>query len=95
MKKNKIDVFKGTGSFLDKNTIQVKSSDGKETKVSTEKVIIATGSKPTPLPFAPFDKKRIISSTEALTLTEVPTHLIVIGGGVIGMELRSVYARLG
>lgn len=95
MKKNKIDVLTGTGSFLDKNTIQVKSSDGKETKITTEKVIIATGSKPTPLPFAPFDKKRIISSTEVLTLTEVPTHLIVIGGGVIGMELGSVYARLG
>ena len=95
MKKNKIDVLKGTGSFVDKNTIQVKSSDGKETKITTEKVIIATGSKPTPLPFAPFDKKRIISSTEALTLTEVPAHLIVIGGGVIGMELGSVYARLG
>ena len=95
MKKNKIDVFNGTGTFLDKNTIQVKSSDGKETKVVTERVIIATGSKPTPLPFAPFDKKRIISSTEALILTEVPSHLIVIGGGVIGMELGSVYARLG
>ena len=67
MKKNKIDVLIGTGSFVDKNTIQVKSSDGKETKITTEKVIIATGSKPTPLPFAPFDKKRIISSTEALT----------------------------
>jgi len=95
MKKNKIDVLKGTGSFIDKNTIQIKSSDGKETKITTEKVIIATGSKPTPLPFAPFDKKRIISSTEALTLTEVPSHLIVVGGGVIGMELGSVYARLG
>ena len=95
MKKNKIDVLTGTGSFVDKNTIQVKSSDGKETKITTEKVIIATGSKPTPLPFAPFDKKRIISSTEALTLTEVPAHLIVIGGGVIGMELGSVYARMG
>ncbi len=95
MKKNKIDVLIGTGSFIDKNTIQVKSSDGKETKITTEKVIIATGSKPTPLPFAPFDKKRIISSTEALTLTELPAHLIVIGGGVIGMELGSVYARLG
>jgi dihydrolipoamide dehydrogenase len=95
MKKNKIDVLKGTGSFIDKNTIQIKSSDGKATKITTEKVIIATGSKPTPLPFAPFDKKRIISSTEALTLKEVPSHLIVIGGGVIGMELGSVYARLG
>jgi dihydrolipoamide dehydrogenase len=95
MKKNKIDVFTGMGSFIDKNTILVKSSDGKETKVATERVIIATGSKPTPLPFAAFDKTRIISSTEALTLTEVPSHLIVIGGGVIGMELGSVYARLG
>ena len=95
MKKNKIDVITGVGSFVDKNTIQIKSQDGKESKITTEKVIIATGSKPTPLPFAPFDKKRIISSTEALTLTEVPSHLIVIGGGVIGMELGSVYARLG
>jgi len=95
MKKNKIDVLTGIGSFVDKNTIQIKSQDGKESKITTEKVIIATGSKPTPLPFAPFDKKRIISSTEALTLTQVPAHLIVIGGGVIGMELGSVYARLG
>ncbi|HKZ36553.1 MAG TPA: dihydrolipoyl dehydrogenase [Chryseolinea sp.] len=95
MKKNKIDVITGVGSFVDKNTIQIKSQDGKESKITTEKVIIATGSKPTPLPFAAFDKKRIISSTEALTLTEVPSHLIVIGGGVIGMELGSVYARLG
>ncbi len=95
MKKNKIDVLKGTASFLDKNTIQVKSSDGKEVKITTDRVIIATGSKPSPLPFAPFDKKRIISSTEALTLKEVPSHLIVIGGGIIGMEMGSVYARLG
>jgi dihydrolipoamide dehydrogenase len=95
MKKNKIDVITGVGSFVDKNTIQIKSQDGNESKITTEKVIIATGSKPTPLPFAPFDKKRIISSTEALILTEVPSHLIVIGGGVIGMELGSVYARLG
>ncbi|MFN8342500.1 MAG: dihydrolipoyl dehydrogenase [Cyclobacteriaceae bacterium] len=95
MKKNKIDVLKGVGSFVDKNTVQVTAADGKVTTVTTEKVIIATGSKPTPLPFAPFDKKRIISSTEALELKEVPRHLIVIGGGVIGMELGSVYARLG
>lgn len=95
MKKNKIDVLKGIGSFVDKNTIQIKGSDGKETKITTEKVIVATGSKPTPLPFAPFDKKRIISSTEALTLTEIPSHFIVIGGGVIGMEMGSVFARLG
>jgi dihydrolipoamide dehydrogenase len=95
MKKNKIDVLTGVGSFVDKNTIKVTAKDGKETTITTEKVIIATGSKPTPLPFAPFDKKRIISSTEALELKEVPQHLIIIGGGVIGMELGSVYARVG
>ncbi|HEY5751058.1 MAG TPA: dihydrolipoyl dehydrogenase [Chryseolinea sp.] len=95
MKKNKIDVLTGVGSFVDKNTIKVTAKDGKETTITTERVIIATGSKPTPLPFAPFDKKRIISSTEALELKEVPKHFIVIGGGVIGMELGSVYARLG
>lgn len=93
MKKNKIDVYTGVGSFVDKNTIQV--SGKKEATIKTEKVIIATGSKPTPLPFADFDKKRIISSTEALELKEVPKHMIVIGGGVIGMELGSVYARIG
>ena len=95
MKKNKIDVHTGIGSFIDKNTIKVTSSDGKETTLTTEKVIIATGSKPTALPFAPFDKKRIISSTEALELKEVPQHFIVVGGGVIGMELGSVFARIG
>ena len=95
MKKNKIDVHKGVGSFVDKNTIKVTAKDGKESTITTEKVIIATGSKPTPLPFAPFDKKRIISSTEALELKEIPKHLIVIGGGVIGMELGSVFARIG
>lgn len=95
MKKNKIDVHQGVGSFVDKDTIKVTAKDGKETTLQTEKVIIATGSKPTPLPFAPFDKKRIISSTEALELKELPKHMIVIGGGVIGMELGSVYARLG
>ncbi len=95
MKKNKIDVHQGVGSFVDKNTIKVTGKDGKEKTITTEKVIIATGSKPTPLPFAAFDKKRIISSTEALELKEIPKHLIVIGGGVIGMELGSVYARIG
>ncbi len=95
MKKNKIDVLTGVGSFVDKNTIKVTAKDGKETTITSEKIIIATGSKPTPLPFAPFDKKRIISSTEALELKEAPKHLIIIGGGVIGMELGSVYARIG
>lgn len=95
MKKNKIDVHTGSGSFVDKNTIKVTASDGKTTQLTTKKVIIATGSKPTSLPTVPIDKKRIITSTEALNLIEVPKHMIVIGGGVIGMELGSVYARLG
>lgn len=95
MKKNKIDVHTGVGSFVDKNTIKVTDSEGKESEISTDKVIIATGSKPVELPFAKFDKKRIISSTEALELKEVPKHMVVIGGGVIGLELGSVYKRIG
>ncbi len=93
MKKNKIDVYTGVGSFVDKNTIRIAGK--KDETITSEKIIIATGSKPTPLPFAAFDKKRIISSTEALVLKEIPKHLIVVGGGVIGMELGSVYARIG
>lgn len=92
-KKNKITVYTGLGSFVDKNTIKINGV--KEEQITTKNVIIATGSKPTQLPFLPIDKKRIITSTEALNLTEVPKHLIVIGGGVIGLELGSVYARLG
>lgn len=95
MKKNKITVHHGVGSFVDKNTIKVTDSDGKESTIETDKVIIATGSKPASLPFINIDKKRVITSTEALELKEVPKHMIVIGGGVIGMELGSVYARLG
>lgn len=95
MKKNKIEVLHGTGSFVDKNTIKVTASDGKATEIKTGKVIIATGSKPSALPFIKIDKKRVITSTEALTLKEVPKHLVIIGGGVIGLELGSVYARLG
>lgn len=94
-KKNKIDTFEGLGSFVDKNTIKIKKNDGSEEQITAKNVIIATGSKPTSLPFLPVDKKRIITSTEALNITEVPKHLVVIGGGVIGLELGSVYARLG
>ena len=95
MKKNKIDVHHGLGSFVDKNKVKVTADDGKETIVETDKVIIATGSKPSSLPFIELDKKRVITSTEALKMTEVPKHLVIIGGGVIGMELGSVYGRLG
>ncbi len=95
MKKNKITVFTGHGSFLTKNSIEILSSDGKKTSIETDKTIIATGSKPASLPGIEIDKKRIITSTEALELKEVPKHMVIIGGGVIGLELGSVYARLG
>lgn len=95
MKKNKITVHHGLGSFIDKNTITITDKEGKESRLSTKNVIVATGSKPATLPFAKIDKKRVISSTEALEMKEIPKHLIVIGGGYIGMELGSVYARLG
>ena len=94
MKKNKVTVFQGWGSFIDKNTIQIKG-DAETKTIATKNTIIATGSKPASLPGLDIDKKRIITSTEALNLPEVPKHMIVIGGGVIGMELGSVYARLG
>lgn len=95
MKKNKIDVYNGHATFTDANTISIAKADGKTESITTEKTIIATGSKPSTLPFIKIDKKRVITSTEALKLTEIPSHLIVIGGGVIGLELGSVYARLG
>lgn len=94
MDKNKITVFHGWGSFEDEHTINIKKEDGAE-KIKGKNIIIATGSKPTELPFAKFDKERIISSTEALELKEVPKKMIVIGAGIIGLELGSVYARLG
>jgi dihydrolipoamide dehydrogenase len=95
MKKNKIDVLHGVGSFKTKNTITITKADGKTEEIETNKTIIATGSKPSSLPFIKIDKEKIITSTEALNLKEIPKHLIVIGGGVIGLELGSVYARLG
>ena len=93
MDKNKIKVFHGIGSFEDKNTVSV--DGGEKETIHGEKVIIATGSKPNYFPGMVPDKNRIITSTEALSLNEVPKHLIIIGGGVIGLELGSVYGRLG
>lgn len=95
MKKNKIFVKNGFASFVDRNTIKIAKEDGSEEIISGKNIIIATGSKPTILPFMNYDRKRIITSTEALVLTEIPKHLVVIGAGVIGAELGSVYARLG
>lgn len=95
MKKNKIDVYHGHGSFLDPKKISVAAADGSSKEIEAENIIIATGSKPIVPQNFTFDKKRIITSTEALNLQEVPRRMIVIGGGVIGLELGSVYARLG
>ena len=94
MSKNKIKVYNGLGSFLDSHTVKIDNSSN-ITKISFKNAVIATGSKPTSLPFAKIDKKRIITSTEALKLKEIPKKLIVIGGGVIGLELGQVYNRLG
>ena len=95
MKKNKIEVLKGFGSFKDATHILITKEDGSSEEIETKNVIIATGSKPANLPFISLDKERVITSTEALILKEIPKHLIVIGGGVIGLELGQVYRRLG
>ena len=95
MKKNKITVYTGMGSFKDKNTVVVTDHDGKEESFTTQSTVIATGSKASTLPFIEIDKERVITSTEALALQEVPKHMMIIGGGYIGLELGSVYARLG
>jgi dihydrolipoamide dehydrogenase len=93
MKKNKIDTYQGVGKFKDATHIQIEGETA--TEITAKHTIIATGSKPTKLPFVKVDKERIITSTEALKLTEIPKHLIIIGGGVIGLELGQVYRRLG
>lgn len=93
MKKNNIDVYQGLGSFKDATHISI--SGEKTIEIEAKNTIIATGSKPSSLPFIKLDKERVITSTEALKLTEIPKHLIVIGGGVIGLELGQVYKRLG
>ena len=95
MDKNKITVFEGLGSFKDATHVSIKKNDGKIEEIEAKNIIIATGSKPSTLPFIKIDKERIITSTEALALKEVPKHMIVIGGGVIGLELGQVYKRLG
>ena len=93
MKKNKIDTYTGMGSFVDANTVKIAGE--KTENITGKNIVIATGSKPSSIPGIAIDKKRVITSTEALELKEIPKHLIVIGGGVIGLELGSVYHRLG
>ncbi|TRX03189.1 dihydrolipoyl dehydrogenase [Flavobacterium gawalongense] len=95
MDKNKITVLEGLGSFVDATHVAVTKADGTSETIEAKNIIIATGSKPSSLPFIKIDKERIITSTEALKLKEVPKHLVIIGGGVIGIELGQVYLRLG
>ena len=95
MDKNNITVFNGVGSFESVTSVKVTKADGSSEIIESKNIIIATGSKPSNLPFIKLDKDRIITSTEALKLKEVPKHLVIIGGGVIGIELGQVYLRLG
>ena len=95
LKKNKVTYFKGTGSFKSKNEISIKDDKKKEIMIQADKVIIATGSLPVSLPGIEFDEKVIVSSTGALELEGVPKKMIVVGGGYIGLEMGSVWSRLG
>ncbi len=95
LKKNKVTYLKGTGSFKSKNEIIIKDDKNKETIVQTEKIVIATGSVPVSLPGVNFDEKIIVSSTGALKLEQVPKKMVVVGGGYIGLEMGSVWSRLG
>ncbi|MGP1501380.1 dihydrolipoyl dehydrogenase [Bergeyella cardium] len=95
MDKNKVTVFQGVGSFESATKVKITKNDGSTETIESKYIIIATGSKPSSLPFINIDKERIITSTEALNLQKVPKKLLVIGGGVIGLELGSVYLRLG
>ncbi|CAH8511755.1 unnamed protein product [Schistosoma haematobium] len=94
-KQNKVDHVNGFGSIVNPNEVLVKKADGSEERIATERILIATGSEVTPFPGIDIDEQSIVSSTGALSLTKVPQHLIVIGAGVIGVELGSVWKRLG
>ena len=94
-KKNKVTYFKGSGSFKSKNQILIKDGKKKETLIDAEKIIIATGSVPVSMPGIPFDEKLVVSSTGALKLDSVPKKMVVVGGGYIGLEMGSVWSRLG
>lgn len=95
MKKNKIEVFHAAGSLLDPHTIEVRFVSGGKTTIGAKNVMLATGSEAIELPHIPFDFQNIISSTEALALSTVPEHMVVVGAGVVGLEMSSVWARLG
>ena len=95
LKKNKVTYLKGTGSFKSKNEISIKDDKNKETLIQADKIVIATGSEPVSLPGIEFDEKVIVSSTGALKFEKVPKKMIVVGGGYIGLEMGSVWSRLG
>ncbi|HEX8324221.1 MAG TPA: dihydrolipoyl dehydrogenase [Tepidisphaeraceae bacterium] len=94
-KKNKVEHLKGTGAITSPGTVQVTAADGSMQSYQTKNIIIATGSAPSQVPALPFDGVNILSSTEALSLSEVPKKLIIVGGGYIGVEMGSVWSRLG
>ncbi len=94
-KKNKITGLKGLGQIINANTVEITDSAGIKTQITAKNIMIATGSVPVELPFLKFDEKKILSSTGALALDYVPKEMLVVGGGVIGLEMGSVWARLG
>jgi dihydrolipoamide dehydrogenase len=94
-RKNKVEWIKGWGKLAGAGRVQVTAADGSQTELQAKDIVIATGSEPTPLPGVTIDNQRILDSTGALSISEVPRHLIVIGAGVIGLELGSVWRRLG
>lgn len=94
-RKNKVTYLKGSGAYLDANTIEVTAADGKTENITVKKSIIATGSEPTAFPGLTYDEKIIVSSTGALSFPAIPKDLVVIGGGVIGLEMASIYQRFG
>ncbi|MCB0645017.1 MAG: dihydrolipoyl dehydrogenase [Saprospiraceae bacterium] len=95
MKKNKIDIYTGHGSFVDSNKISIAKADGSVEEIGAKKTIIATGSKPITPAAMNYDKQRVITSTEALKIDKLPKSMVIIGAGVIGLELGSVFARMG
>lgn len=94
-KKNNVEYIKGTASFADPNQVNVNLTEGGETSLRAKNIIIATGSEATPFPGLEIDEKRIITSTGAIALEKVPEKMVVIGGGIIGLEMGSVWSRLG
>ena len=94
-KKNKVDYISGTGAFAGENEIKVNRFDGQEQTLRAKNIIIATGSEATPFPGLTVDEKKVVTSTGAIALEQVPKKMVVIGGGIIGLEMGSVWSRLG